>query len=367
MMAVWRAIAGGAAAEFIQLRRSPLLVALTVVQAVTFLFLVSLFGMTGARAPTALVDYDLGGRAQAFIQDLKQAHHSFTIKPMSENQARDALEHGNLVSMIVIPRKFTYLISSRRNVSLEVVVDNIDTDMTADIQRALPSAIVAFGKRLNLPGIRVRVEETDLIDHDTEFIPYLVASALVLSAFIIAGNLSAVAVAREYESGTSTLLCLSPVHPLAPIFGRLLAVSLFSLATLVLSVCVAIFGYGIVPAHPLEMAFALAACVFIFGCLGAALGAALKYTLPVSSIIFGLALPLFLVSGSYEPERFDGNLIWGIAHFSPVYYAVGIIEHAVHNLKVTPETVGQNFLALGMFGLFFLCLAAWSVKKGISV
>jgi hypothetical protein len=81
-------------------------------------------------------------------------------------------------------------------------------------------------------------------------------------------------------------------------------------------------------------------CIVIFSCVGAALGAVMKKTLPVALFVLGLAIPLFLFSGSYEPQRFDGNLIWGASHFSPEYYAVGLMEHAVFNLKVTPEPLG---------------------------
>ena len=163
------------------------------------------------------------------------------------------------------------------------------------------------------------------------------------------------------------MLALSPVNPLVPLIGRVLATNVVATFAVSLTVGVAVFGYGIVPAHPLEMAAALLVCIFIFGCVGVALGAAMKRTLPVASLVFGMALPLFMVSGSYEPERFDGNLIWTIAHCSPVYYAVGILEHAAHGLRVTPETVAANFLALACWAIVSLAVAAWFVKRDIAI
>ncbi len=88
---------------------------------------------------------------------------------------------------------------------ITVNIDNINTDMTEDIQRALPSAIAAFGHDTQSPDIRVQVREHDLIPHDTGFIPYLVVSALVLATLVIAGILAAMVVAREFESGTASL------------------------------------------------------------------------------------------------------------------------------------------------------------------
>jgi ABC-2 type transport system permease protein len=366
MNSVVRALLGSAQAEFIQLSRARSLVALTVVQAITFLFLVSLFGMTGARAPTALIDYDKGMYAQTFVDNLRSAHHSFTVIPMDEGAANKALQHGNLVAMIVIPAGFSDAISGGQSIPLKVIVDNIDTDMTDDIQRALPSAVIHFAKQLQLPGIHVQVAEQDLIDHDTDFIPYLVVSSLVLAAFTISGILSAVAVAREYETGTAAMLALAPVHPIVPLVGRVLATCVVAIGALAITCAVAILGYGIVPKHPFEMAGALCACVLIFGCIGVALGAGMKRTLPVASLVFGIALPLFMFSGSYEPERFDGNTIWTLAHFSPVYYAVGIVEHAAYGLIVTPESVELNFLYLAGWAVASLLIATIFIRRGIT-
>ena len=77
--------AAGAAArmELEQLRRSGVLVGLVILEALTFLVLVSLFGLTGARAPTALVDLDRGPMAKSFIRHLDEARHSFRLKPMT--------------------------------------------------------------------------------------------------------------------------------------------------------------------------------------------------------------------------------------------------------------------------------------------
>ena len=366
MNASLRAVLGAAQAEWIQLVRSPLMVLLTIVQGVTFVLLVSLFGLTGSRAPTALIDHDHGPYAQQFIKNLQQAHHSFALRFMDEATSMAAVHHGNLVAVITIPPGFSSAIARGRTMPVNVVVDNIDTDMTDDIQRALPSAIVAFGRDAHLPGIHVQTREHDLIDHDTDFIPYLVLSALILDALIIAGTLSAVAVAREYESGTAALVALSPVHPIMPLFGRVLATNAVSVLAMLVTTSVVVFGYGVVPKHPLAMAAVLLVCIVIFGAVGAALGSVIRRTLPVASLIFGISLPLYLNSGSYEPARFDGQLIWISAHFSPVYYAVGIIENAAHGFSVTPESILVNYLALAGWAFVAVAIAWFFVRRNVT-
>ncbi len=365
MKIMLNALLGALRAEIAQMGRSKLLLVLTAMQSVIFILLLSIFGLTGSRAPTAVVDKDGGKYSGAFIDCLKRAHNSFSIRLMDEKTAEAEVSRGDLVSMIKIPRDFSQEIALYKNVFIDVTIDNVDVDMTEDIQRAIPSAIVKFSDTVKLPGIRVRVSEDDLIDHDTDFIPYLAVSALALAAFVVAGILGASAVSREFEAGTIKLLKLAPVPPLVTIIGRIIAAGLYSLTVLIISVGVIVIGYGIKPAHPVELSFALVICVIIFGCAGAALGAVFKRTLTSASLIFGLALPFYIDSGALEPERFDGNAIWALAHLSPVYYAVGILEHAFHGFLVTPESVFVDFIALGIWAIVLLIITAKIMKRKI--
>jgi ABC-2 type transport system permease protein len=365
MNALLTTLLGGFQAEVTHLSRSRLFVALTVIQAVTFLFLVSLFGLTGSRAPTAVISEDQGPYASAFITQLTSAHHSFDLRQMDQAAAQAALRKGDLVAIITIPKDFSNTIAHGQNTTVNVAVDNVNTDMTDDIQRALPSAIVALGNQLQLSNLHVHVAERDLLAHDTGFIPYLVVSGLALDAFVIASILSAMAVAREFEAGTIKHLAVAPVHPLISILGRVLATDIVASIAMVFPVMLAIFAYQIEPAHPIEMIGVILLCVAIFSCIGVSLGAVLKRTLPVASFVFGLCLPLYIGSNSMEPQRFDGNLIWVLAHVSPVYYAVAILENAFHDLQVTPESMLTNLLVLIGWAVLMLLLSGVFLRTAV--
>ena len=82
-------------AELHRLKRSRCLLHLSSLQAITFLVLVTLFGMTGAFAPTALVNNDNGPLAQVFINNLENDHHSFNLIFMNnETAARELVAKG---------------------------------------------------------------------------------------------------------------------------------------------------------------------------------------------------------------------------------------------------------------------------------
>lgn len=340
------ALGGGFRAEIQQLRRSRLLVVLTIVEAVTFLVLVSIFGLTGNHVPTAVVDHHGGPLARRWAQFMGSTYHTYGVRYMDARSAQQALGRGDVAAALYLPSDFSRRMAHHTMIRIHFRVDNVNADLTNEVELGIAPVARAFAVANRFPGVRVLTAETDLVPHEVGFIPYLVVSALALAAFVAAGTLAASAVAREFETRTLAYLKLSPVHPLVPLAGRVLATAAVSAAAVGVAALLVIGGYGVAPQHPAELAAGLLLCVIIFSCIGAAIGSLVRRTLPLSALIFGLTLALYLDSGSLEPARFYGNGLWAAAHSSPVYYAVGILQHAVHGLRVTPETIPVNFAAL---------------------
>ena len=363
-MRSWRVLLASAALERAHLYRNRWFVAFTALAAVSFLVMVSLFGLTGAYAPVALINRDGGPYAKRFIDALLAAHHSFALQYMSEADAEAALHSGRLVGIITIPAGFGADVEAGVTVPVDVQIDNVNVDFTKDVQRALPAAIVAFGRAHNFPGVRVHVAEHDVQPHDTGYIPYLVVSALALDTMVIAGILGALATAREFERRTVKLLRMSPAPAWAVLAGKLLVSAAVAGGALLITAIAIMVIYGVIPSAPWTTLFALAACVAIFTCFGAWLGALLRRTLAAVPLLFGLVMILYVDSGALEPTRFDGEPIWRLAHLSPMYYAVGVLEWAWHGLRVTPEPIYVDLLALAAFALVSIGLTLGSLSRG---
>jgi ABC-type transport system involved in multi-copper enzyme maturation permease subunit len=359
-----RVFKASAALELAHLNRNRGFVALTALAAVSFLVMVSLFGLTGAYAPVALINRDGGPDAQRFIEALLGAHHSFALKYMRIDQAETALRSGRLVGIITIPAGFSADVEHGVTVPIDIQIDNVNVDLTNDVQRALPAAIVAFGRAHNFPGVRVQMVEHDVLPHDTGYIPYLVVSALALDAMMIAGILGALATAREWERKTVKLLRISPAPAGVVLAGKLMVAGSVAGGALAITLLAIVLIFGVVPVAPWATLFTLGACVAIFTCFGAGLGALLKRTLAVVPLLFGLVMPLYVDSGALEPTRFDGEPIWRIAHLSPIYYAVGVLEWAYHGLRVTPEPVYVDLIVLLAIALASVALTLGSLSKG---
>ena len=351
--------------ELAHLRRSWLFLALAFVQGMSFLVLVSLFALTGSRAPTALINSDGSPPSLQFIKDLKAAHGSFSIRPMAAGQARSELDAGRIVAIITIPKGFGASVSRGETALLQVDIDNVDTDMTDDLERAVPSAIVLFGNHYHFAGIRVSSTEHDEIPHDTGYIEYLIVSSLALDVLVVAGVVAGAAVAREWESGTAAVWKTTG-SATGFVLGKVAAASAVGAAGAVPPLLLVVLAYRVTPVDWGGAIATLAGCCVLFACTGAALGALIKRVVPTAALLFGLAIPLYMDSGALEPERFDGNKIWSLAHLSPLYSVVGVLEDVFHGLHVTPEPVTADVVMMVAWTLAMFITAGWLAGRRLS-
>ena len=188
MTATLAALGGGFRAEIQQLRRSRLLIALTIAEAVTFLVLVSIFGTTGNHVPTAVVDRDGGKLAHQWAQEMSATYHTFGVRYMDARSADQALAQGDVAAILWIPAGFSQRMAHHTMIRIHFRVDNVNADLTNEVELGIPPAARAFAVANRFPGIRVVTVEKDVVKHEVGFIPYLVVSALALAAFVVAGT-----------------------------------------------------------------------------------------------------------------------------------------------------------------------------------
>lgn len=318
-------------------RRTPLTTVLALVLPVNLLLLLSLFALTGYNAPTGLVMGEDTPSARAFVAALADTHNSFELRPMDVDTARRQLKQARLVAIIEIPPGFDAGVRAGRTVPVNLTVDNVNLDLTEDVRRAVPAAAAIFAERAGHPEVRVTAALSNVLPRDTGYVEYLGVSAIALAACIAGGVLGGTVTAREWETGAARLLQVAPRGAAPALAGRLAAAAIVATAASAVTALVVWLGYGVTPRHPFEVVVALVATVAASTALGGLLGAKLKRVLPVAPLLVGVTLPFYLDSGALEPQRFDGPWLFALAHVSPTYYGVGLMEHAFHGLAVTPE------------------------------
>lgn len=326
------------------------------------LILMSLFVLAGGKAPTAVVMKDSGPYAQAFYQAMDQAH-SFSLRITSTAEAERLIAAGQVVAVVTIPPDFDASLQQARPVQVDVEINNLNTDFTNDIRRAIPLSITSFYANAFPDLVSITTRETDLYPHDTNYIPYLAVSILVI-ALMMGGMLQAgTASAREWENGTIKELLLSPAGRLAIMLGKMLGALLVGLGSIVIVLGVLILLLGVVPDHWLEVVGFTFLSLVIFNALGTLLGTLIKQRMPVIALTMGISLPLFFVSGAFGPISFTTPLLQGIAKIFPVYYQIVVLQHAFHSFSLNTYGVAGNVLILAGFAVGLILLVTLVLQR----
>ncbi len=326
------------------------------------LILLSLFAISGGLAPTAVVMHDSGPYARQFYNAMSHAH-SFRLQIASASEAQNLISTGKIVAVVTIPSDFDARIRQNQPVQVGVQINNLNTDFTNDIRRAIPLSITSFYAKAFPNLVNISPQEIDLHAQDTDYIPYLSVSILVI-ALVFAGALqSGISSAREYENETIKELLLSPARSWTVIVGKMLGALALSIASVIVVLGVLIFIIGIWPAHWSEVVIFTLLALLIFIAFGTLLGTLLKSRQPVIVVSIGTSIPLFFLSGAFGPISFTTPAIQVIAQAFPIYYAIVLQQYAFHNFTLNTYGIGTNAFILGMYALALLVIASIVLRR----
>jgi ABC-type multidrug transport system permease subunit len=329
---------------------------------VNILILTSLFVLAGSNAPTAVVMEDQGPYAQAFYKAMSQAY-SFRLQIASSAEAERLITAGQIVAVVTIPADFDTQVQQNQPVQVGVQINNLNTDFTNDIRRAIPLSITSFYAKAFPNLVPVSIQEHDLYAYDTGYIPYLGVSILVI-ALMMGGLLqSGTAAAKEWENQTMKELLLSPASRWAIMVGKMLGAFIMSLGSTAIVLLVLIVFVGVLPENWGEvLGFTLLSLV-IFNTIGTLLGTVIKMRQPVIALSMGIALPLFFLSGAFAPISFTTPLLQVIARIFPVYYQIVVFQHAFHGFALNTLSLGGNALILIGYALVLIILVTAALQS----
>jgi ABC-2 type transport system permease protein len=326
------------------------------------LILMSLFVLAGSNAPTAVVMGENGPYAQLFYDAMSHAH-SFRLQQTSAAEANALINAGKIVAVVTIPPDFDQQIQKDQPVQIDVEINNLNTDFTNDIRRAVPLSITSFYAKAFPNLVKVVPIEHDLYLHDTDYIPYLGVSILVIALMVGALLQSGLGSAREWEGETMKELLLSPASRWSIMLGKMLGAFLVSLGSVVIVLVVLILVLGVAPVHWAAMLGQTLLTLIIFIAVGTILGTLLKRHQPVLALTFGTSIPLFFLSGAFGPISFSTPVVQVLAQIFPVYYAIVVLQYAFHNFALNTYGITGNTLVLAGYAVALVILAAIVLRR----
>jgi ABC-type multidrug transport system permease subunit len=329
---------------------------------VNFLILMSLFVLAGSHAPTAVVMLDNGPYARQFYNAMNNAH-SFSLRTATSSEASSLISGGQIVAVVTIPADFDARVGANQPVQVDVQINNLNTDFTNDIRRAIPLSITSFYARAYPHLVTITPREVDWYSQDTDYVPYLAVSIIVVS-LMVGGMLQAgVSSAKEWENGTMKELLLSPASRWSVLLGKMLAAGVLNIASVVLVLFVVIAIVGDRPVYWGEMIWVTLLTMLIFISAGTLLGTLFKRWQVVAALTFGLTIPLFFLSGAFGPISFGTQATQVLAQIFPVYYAIVLQQHAFHAFDLNTYGVGLNALILVLYALGLLALTTLVLRR----
>jgi ABC-2 type transport system permease protein len=296
-----------------------------------YLVMMSLFALAGGHDPAALVMADHGSYARQFAASMADAR-TFNIAEMTAPQAAARIRAGTLVAAVTIPPGFDQDIRHHRTATVDLVVNNLNQDLTDDAERGMRLALDQFYQAAAPGQVPVTVDFQDQYAADTGYIPFLAMSVVVISV-LVAGLLAAGnASAREYEERTMRGLLLAPIRLRHILAGRILGAFLVSLPSVAIVMAVVAFIAGDRPEHPLAAAGTALLTLAASCAAGAALGTIARDRSTVAVLTRALPVPLFFLTGVFAPLSYFPSAVQWIGGLLPVHYAVTLTQWGFRGL-----------------------------------
>jgi len=320
----------------------------------------------------AVVDQDHGQRARE-LTDAFRGSGRFLIVARPEGTADIGrlLDRGAVRIVIVIPPTFGRDLGTGRTAAVQAIVDGSDAN-TATIALGFTQAIVQqFSARVLFQTRRVRLPITSAtrIWYNEELasrnmiVPGLVAVIMM----IIAGLLTSLTIAREWERGTMEQLAATPVSRLEVVLGKLLPYLAIGLVDVALCSLLGVFLFH-VPFRGSVLYLAGTSFAFLAGTLGLGLvisAVARNQLLATQMGMIATFLPGFLLSGFMFPIDNMPLVLRLITYLVPARYFL-VVTRGVFLKGVGPEVLWPQGLLMILYAVVGLGLAARAFRKELT-
>lgn len=292
----------------------------------------------------------------------------------SYNELEQALDRGDALAGLVIPKGFSSRVGSGRSAPVQFIVDGSDSN-TATLAMGYAEAVVSSLSRelvlreMRRAGMRPPPEPVELtfrawFNEELQSRNYIIPGLIAVIMNVIAALLTSLTVAREWETGTMEQLVSTPLRGPELILGKLVPYCCIGMLDVMLSVVMGKYVFG-VPFRGSWLFLFLMAGVFLLGVLsiGMFLSVFTKSQLLASQAAMVLTyLPALLLSGYIFAISNMPKALQVISRAVPARYFVKLIR-AIYLKGLGLEALAVEVVLLVAFSLTVVTLANLSFKR----
>jgi ABC-2 type transport system permease protein len=361
--------------EFLQLRRDPMALTLTLFIPVALLFIFGYAINTDVKhLPTVVFDQSRDVEARRLLEAFANSQYfDLRYAARSLGEVTRLVDTGRAKVGIVIPPDFAERLRGRGGAAVQVIVDASDPQVAGSamnaatslgLSRSLELLARADGAPRPEPlGLDVRVRAWYNPDQESALfiVPGLIGALLMQTTITI----MAVAVVRERERGTLEALVVSPLRRWEIMLGKIVPNLLVAYGQMTLALLVAHYVFAVPIRGSILLLYAVSA-LFMMGTLGIGIYVStLARTVPQAMQLGFLAiLPSIYLSGLLFPLEGMPEPAQYLARVLPITYFLRVIRGIV--LKgIGLDELWPEVWPLMAFGVVIFTLSVLRFRKSL--
>jgi ABC-2 type transport system permease protein len=321
--------------------------------------------------PTMIFDRDGTSASRSLALQFRGSRY-FEIRGFARDYAdiRRGIDRNKILIGIVIPPDFGRDVMAGRGATVQLLVDGSDSNTSSIALGYAESVVRAYSAQLqvrNLPPRRppsvdaqMRVWYNSSLASRNYVVPGLIAVILM----ILAGQLTTLTIAREWEMGTMEQILSTPLRPAEMLIGKMLAYFLVGFADSAIALIVGVTVFD-VPFRGSILLLALSTCLFLCCVLfwGVFISAGARTQVQAYQVgILTTFLPGFLMSGYVFAIDTMPKAIQAFSVIVPARYFVTILK-ALFLKGVGMRVIASQLLFLLLFAAVVFLLSVRKLKR----
>lgn len=362
--------------ESIHLLRDPRSLAIGIALPILMLLLFG-FALTldVDRVPLVVWSQNQDPLLREFISHFQGSKY-FTIIGFANHysELEKAIDDRRALAAMIVPVDFSRNLQSGKQATVQWIVDGSDSN-TAELATGYADAVTqAFSRNLQmkrlqlsgntLPALPVDFRSRVWFNADMESKNYIIPGLIAVIMMVIAGLLTSLTIAREWDTGTMEQLISTPLKVPELILGKMIPYFFIALLDVTIAVLMGEYLFHVPLRGNVALIFAMAA-IFLTGALslGMMISIVTKTQLLASQLaMVATFLPTFLLSGfSFDIANMP-RFLQLLSHLIPARYFITILK-GIYLKGVGLEILYLETLFLTGFGVLVLLAAHLKFKK----
>lgn len=360
-----RAFWGLVRKEFIQVFRDNnmlrIIFAVPVIQLLLFGYVVKL-DVKNIRMD--VYDFDQGRLSREFVSSTAAGEYFLpTTAETPLLNVETNFQNGSRDMVLIIPEDFSKKLETRENVTVGLIADGSDANMTAIGAGYLTRMAQEYARdvvRLDMP---LEVKFDVLYNPESESVYFMVPGIVATLLTMVTMMLTSMAIVRERESGTFEQLLVTPISSNTLLFGKVFPFAVLGLFEMIVALVLGVLWFNIPFVGSPLLLFGLSA-LYLLTTLGLGLFFSTVTSTQQQAMFFAWFFSIFaiLTSGFFTPISNMPQWLQYVTYINPMRFFMSIVRGIMMKGSGITELL-PDIYTLAIYGVVIFSFSAMRFSK----